>query len=114
MFNIMTVAVNNVPTSTPGKIGFPGKLPSKRRIYWNKRYLQVAGSNTSIVTLRVVGGDEKGSLKSETVKYGRESQGTGTRERLRCQGPAEYTTNRPVLSSEKGVPQKNKTVTIKQ
>jgi hypothetical protein len=27
-----------------------------------------AGSNTSTVTLRVVGGDEKGSLESETVK----------------------------------------------
>jgi hypothetical protein len=33
-----------------------------------------AGSNTSTVTLRVVGGDEKRSLKCETVKYGRESQ----------------------------------------
>jgi hypothetical protein len=33
---------------------------------------------TSTVTLRVVGGDEKGSLKSETVKYGREYQGTRT------------------------------------
>jgi hypothetical protein len=32
-----------------------------------------AGSNTSTVTLRVVGGDEKGSLESETVKYGHES-----------------------------------------
>jgi hypothetical protein len=32
-----------------------------------------AGSITSTVTLRVVGGDEKGSLKSETVKYGHES-----------------------------------------
>jgi hypothetical protein len=41
-----------------------------------------AGSNTSTVTLRVAGGDEKGSLKSETVKYGREYQ--GTRKRLRC------------------------------
>jgi hypothetical protein len=41
-----------------------------------------AGSNTSTVTLRVVGGDEKESLNSETVKYGRESQGTQTRERL--------------------------------
>jgi hypothetical protein len=39
-----------------------------------------AGSNTSTVTLRVVGGDEKGSLESETVKYGGESQGTRTRE----------------------------------
>jgi hypothetical protein len=29
-----------------------------------------AGSNTSTVTLRVVGVDEKGSLESETVKYG--------------------------------------------
>jgi hypothetical protein len=32
----------------------------------------------STVTLRVVGGDEKGSLESERVKYGRESQGTRT------------------------------------
>jgi hypothetical protein len=49
-----------------------------------------AGSNTSTVTLRVVGGDEKGSLKSEIVKYGHESQGTGNPERLRWQGPAPY------------------------
>jgi hypothetical protein len=39
-----------------------------------------AGSNTSNVTLRVVGGDEKGSLKSETVKCGYESHRTRTRE----------------------------------
>jgi hypothetical protein len=38
-----------------------------------------AGSNTSTVTLRVVGGDGKGSLESETVKYGHESYGTRTR-----------------------------------
>jgi hypothetical protein len=38
-----------------------------------------AGSNTSTVTLRVVGGDEKGSLESETVIHGHESYGTGTR-----------------------------------
>jgi hypothetical protein len=36
-----------------------------------------AGSNTSAVTLRVVGGDEKGSLKSETVKYGLNPKGLG-------------------------------------
>jgi hypothetical protein len=54
------------------------------------------GSNTSTVTLRVVGGDAKGGLKSETVKYGREYQGTRTRERLRWQGPAVYTKDRPV------------------
>jgi hypothetical protein len=36
------------------------------------------GSNTSTVTLRVVGGDEKGSLESETAKYGHESYGTRT------------------------------------
>jgi hypothetical protein len=41
-----------------------------------------AGSKTSTVALRVVGGDEKGSLESETVKYvyGRESHGTRARE----------------------------------
>jgi hypothetical protein len=38
-----------------------------------------AGSNTSTVALRVVGGDEKGSLESETVKYDHESHGTRTR-----------------------------------
>jgi hypothetical protein len=36
-----------------------------------------AGSNTSTVTLQVVGGDEKGSLESETVKYGHESKFVG-------------------------------------
>jgi hypothetical protein len=70
-----------------------------------------AGSNTSTVTLRVVGGDEKGSLKSETVKYGRESQGTRTRERLRWQELAAYAKDRPVLSSERA-PHKNKTIFI--
>jgi hypothetical protein len=72
-----------------------------------------AGSNTSIVTLRVVGGNEKGSLKSETVKYDRESQGTRTRERLRWQGPAAHTKDRLVLSSERA-PHGNKNVTVRQ
>jgi hypothetical protein len=71
-----------------------------------------AGSNSSTVTLRVIGGDEKGSFKSETVLrvYGRESQGTRTPERLRWQGPAACTNDRPVLSSERA-PTKMKTVT---
>jgi hypothetical protein len=60
-----------------------------------------AGSNTTTVTLLVVEGDEKGSLKSETVKYGRKSHGTQTRERLLWQGPAACTKDRPVLSSER-------------
>jgi hypothetical protein len=35
---------------------------------WDELLTRVeAGSNTSIVTLRIVGGDEKGSLKSETA-----------------------------------------------
>jgi hypothetical protein len=58
-----------------------------------------AGSNTSTVTLRVVGGDEKGSFKSETVKYG--------------PSPAAYIKDRLVLSSERA-PHKNKTVTVTQ
>jgi hypothetical protein len=72
-----------------------------------------AGSNTSTVTLRVVGGDEKGSLKCETVKYGREIQGTRSKERLRWQGPAAYIKVIPVLSSERA-PHKKKTVTVIQ
>jgi hypothetical protein len=68
--------------------------------------------NTSTVTLRVVGGDEKGNLKFETVKYGHESQGTRTRRILRWRVPAAYIKDKPVLSSERA-PHKNKTVTVK-
>jgi hypothetical protein len=72
-----------------------------------------AGSNTSTVTLRVVGGDEKGSHKSETVKYGHKSQGTRNRERLRWQGPAAHTKDKPVLSSERA-PHGIKNVTVRR
>jgi hypothetical protein len=57
--------------------------------------------------------EEKGSLRSETVRYGDEFQGTRTRERLSWRGSAVYTKDRPVLSSER-TPQKNKTVTVKE
>jgi hypothetical protein len=72
-----------------------------------------AVSNTSILTLRVVEGDEMGSLKSETVRYDRKSHGDRTLEKLRWQGPVAYTKDRPVLSSERA-PHKTKTVTVKQ
>jgi hypothetical protein len=55
----------------------------------------------------------KGSLKTETVKYGREIQGTRTRDRPRWRGPAAYTKDSLVLSSER-VPHKNKPETVKQ
>jgi hypothetical protein len=59
-----------------------------------------AGSNTSTVILRVVGGDEKGSLKYETVKYGRKSQGTTIEKD--CAGKGQrHIKDRPVLSSER-------------
>jgi hypothetical protein len=67
----------------------------------------------SVEGLRVVGGDEKGSLESERVNYGREYKGTRTRERLRWQGPAACTKDRPVLSSERAS-HKNRTVNVKQ
>jgi hypothetical protein len=60
-----------------------------------------AGSNTSTVTLRVVGDDEKGSLKSGTVKYGLETKGPQTQEGLHWRGPVAYAKDRPVLSSER-------------
>jgi hypothetical protein len=72
-----------------------------------------AGSNTSTVTLRVVGGDEKGSLESEKVKYDHESHGTRTREWLRWRSPAAIVNDRPVLSLER-VPHFNKPTTVWQ
>jgi hypothetical protein len=57
--------------------------------------------------------DPESRLKSETVKYGHESQGTRTRERLRWRGSSTYIKDRPVVSSERA-PHKNKTVTVKQ
>jgi hypothetical protein len=56
-----------------------------------------AGTNTSTVTLRVVRGDEKRSLKTETV--------------LARSGS--ITKDRPFLSLERAPPKK-KTVTLKQ
>jgi hypothetical protein len=55
------------------------------------------------VTLRVVGGDKKGSLKYETVKYDHEKKGTRTQEALRWRGPAACTKDRPVISSERAL-----------
>jgi hypothetical protein len=86
-----------------------------------------AGSNTSTVALRVVGGDEKGtrawgynwatmflgdfirgpdppgwgSLEFETVKHGHESRGTRAWEWLRGRGPAGIVNDIPTLSSER-------------
>jgi hypothetical protein len=64
-----------------------GQGPSESRVE--------AGSNTSTVTLRVVGGDRKGSLECETVKYGRESHETRTRKWLIWRGPATIVNERP-------------------
>jgi hypothetical protein len=47
------------------------------------------------------------SLKSETVKYGREYQGTRTRERLRWEDPAAYTKTDP-SSRQRGRPTKTR------
>jgi hypothetical protein len=63
-----------------------------------------ARPNTFTVPLRVVGGDEKGSLESETVKYGHEFLGILTR-------AATVVNDRPVLSSERA-PHINKPATI--
>jgi hypothetical protein len=81
----------------------PNQIKKKTRVE--------AGSNTSTVTLRVVGGDEKRSLKYETVKYGHESYGTRTRKWLPWQGPAAIVNDRPVLSSERA-PKNNKPATV--
>jgi hypothetical protein len=71
--------------SAPGL--YNGKFQGSRKLITRVE----AVSNTSTVTLRVIGGDEMGSLKSGTVKYGRESQGTRTRERLQTVTVKQYT-----------------------
>jgi hypothetical protein len=58
-----------------------------------------------------VGGDEKGTLESETVKYGHESRGNQTQESLRWRGPAAVVNDRLIPSSEKA-PHINKPVTV--
>jgi hypothetical protein len=61
------------------------------------------------VTLRVVAGDEKGSLRSETVKYGREYP----RKTALARTSSIYKKQtRPHV--REGDPQKTKTVTVEQ
>jgi hypothetical protein len=81
-------------------------LASKREFIreFNSIIRVEAGSNTSTVTLRVVGGDEKGSLKSETVKYGRASQGTRTPEWMRWLYPAATVNHKPLHTSDRERP----------
>jgi hypothetical protein len=69
---------------------------------WNFKRAQ-----SGVQRRRVVRGDEMESLKSETVKYSLEFQGTRTRERLRWQGPAAYAEDRPILSSERAPTKEN-------
>jgi hypothetical protein len=72
-----------------------------------------AGSNTSTVTMGVVGGDEKGSLEYETVKYGHENKGTRTQEALLWRGPVACTKDRPVISSERAL-HKSSTIIVRK
>jgi hypothetical protein len=61
-----------------------------KRDNWSKTVLSrvEVGSNTPTIALQVIGGNEKGSLESGTVKYGHESHRTRTREWLLWQRPA--------------------------
>jgi hypothetical protein len=71
------------------------------------------GSNTFTVALRVVGGNEKGSLEFETAKYGCESHRTRIREWLHWRCPTAIVNDRPVFSSERA-PHVNKPATLWQ
>jgi hypothetical protein len=63
-------------------------------------------------TLWVVGGDEKGSLEFETVKYVCESHRIRTREWLPWRGPAATVNDRLVLSSQRA-PHINKPASVR-
>jgi hypothetical protein len=71
-----------------------------------------AGSNTSTVTLLVVGGDKNGSFKSDSKIWSRVPRDSDPR-KTALPRPAAYTKDRPVLSSERAT-HKNKTVTVKE
>jgi hypothetical protein len=71
------------------------------------------GSNISTVTLRVVGGEKEESLKSETVKYDREYQGTEPEKDCTGKGQQHIQKADPP-SHQRGRPTNNKTVTVKQ
>jgi hypothetical protein len=62
-----------------------------------------SGSNTITVTLGVVGGEEKGSLKSETVKiWSRVPRDSDARKTALARASSiRYTKYRPVLSLER-------------
>jgi hypothetical protein len=67
-----------------------------------------AGSNTPTITTRVVGGDEKESLKSEAVKYGRKSQGARTDEDCAAKGQRHIQITDP-SSRQRGRPTESRT-----
>jgi hypothetical protein len=56
---------------------FVSSLHNEEQLRLRQIILVEEGSNTSTVTLRIVGGDKEGSLKSETVKYSCEPNGLG-------------------------------------
>jgi hypothetical protein len=73
--------VKHVPAATDRNVTTELSMWSVPRCYGQPSVSSVESrSNTATVALRVVGGDEKGSAKSETVKYGCQSHGTRTRE----------------------------------
>jgi hypothetical protein len=59
--------------------------------------------NASIVVLRVVGGDEKGSLESEMVKYGRQVPRDSGPRMTALARVSSYVNDRLVLSSERAL-----------
>jgi hypothetical protein len=62
-----------------------------------------AGSNTSTVTLQVVGGDEKGSLKSETVNMITSAKGLGPKKDYAGEGQQQIQNTDP-SSHQRGCP----------
>jgi hypothetical protein len=102
------IACNNRGTAGNGVFyGGPCRGVIRRTTGGGQAYTRMeAGSNTSTVTLRVVGGD-KGIFKSETVKYGHESQGPRTGERLAGEGQQHIQKTDP-SSRQRGRPTKTR------
>jgi hypothetical protein len=72
------IATSEQNRTSRGGVCYQGRLTVITRSQKSQTRVE-AGSNNSIVTQRVVGVDEQGSLRSETIKYGHESKALGTK-----------------------------------
>jgi hypothetical protein len=102
-------SVNKLSTMVrPFSVGSVQRVLSWRQLEWLKQTRVEAGSNASTVILRVVGGDEKGSLKSETVTEVASPKGLGPQKDCAGKGQRHIQKTDP-SSRQRGRPTESRT-----